>query len=112
MLRIIAERGRISSRFPGFTWGPRPGRMYALSRPRARARDPRWHASCGSIADFDATFEHARHQPGPAERIPAAELPGRPADQPRRLLDRVPGVRRRRAAGRHQGIPALVAGAA
>ena len=54
----------------------------------------------------------ARHQPGPSRRLPAAELPDRPADQPRRLFDRLSRVRRDRRAGRDQGIPAVVAGAA
>ena len=85
--------------------------MYALSthgaRPqcgcRARAIRPRRRAN----APRDGS-----HQPGAPRRLPAAELPDRPADQPRRLFDRLSRLRRDRDAGRDQGIPARVAGAA
>ena len=101
-------------------------RMYALSGARA-SRAPRagmrialvcdepgaqWAPAASSGTPKSRRRSHGRHQPSARQRLPAAELPDRPADQPRRLLDRLPRVRRGRRAGRHQGVPAVVAGAA
>ena len=102
-------------------WPPGCRRMYALSDPRASASEPlarelralaRIAAARHRIRSQPTNRHDARHQPSPRRRLPAAELPDRPADQPRRLFDRLPGVRRDRRAGRDQGVPAVVAGAA
>src|SRR5947207_2942224 len=55
---------------------------------------------------------YGRHQPSPAVRLPAPELPHRSSDQPRWVLDRLSRLRRWRRTGRDQGVLAIVAGVA
>ena len=62
--------------------------------------------------DAAAAGLHGRHQSSTALQLPAAELPHRPPDQPRRFFDRLSRLRRERRAGRHQGVSPVVAGAA
>ena len=104
--------------------------MYALSVPRARRTEIRGTRIAGALfglltercaitermtepkSGSECKDSDARTQSGPPRRLPTAELPDRPADQPRRFFHRLPGLRRDRRAGRHQGVPAFVARAA
>ena len=111
MLTIIVVFFAALCTISGFTLSAGLSRMYALSTHGARPRHDRRRARHGA-SPRERPPPDGRHQPVAPRRLPAAELPDRPADQPRRLLDRLPRVRRDGDAGRDQGIPAGVAGAA